>query len=105
MLLFILRRILLMIPTLLAITVVSFVIIEAPPGDFIDVYVERITAQQQAIDPSEVDALRARYGLGQPAYVRYFRWLGAIVPIGGVLFLVGWLLFALAQWGGEASRE
>ena len=33
------------------------------------------------------------------------RWLGAIVPIGGVLFLVGWLLFALAQWGGEASRE
>ena len=79
MLLFILRRILLMIPTLLAITVVSFVIIEAPPGDFIDVYVERITAQQQAIDPSEVDALRARYGLGQPAYMRYFRWLGAIV--------------------------
>ncbi len=79
MLLFILRRILIMIPTLLAITVVSFVIIEAPPGDFIDVYVDRITAQQQAIDPSEVAALRARYGLGQPGYVRYFRWLGAIL--------------------------
>ncbi|MCE7987172.1 MAG: ABC transporter permease [Caldilinea sp. CFX5] len=79
MLLFILRRILIMIPTLLAITVVSFVIIEAPPGDFIDVYVDRITAQQQTIDPSEVEALRARYGLGQPGYVRYFRWLGSIL--------------------------
>lgn len=81
MLLFILRRILLMIPTLLAITVISFVIIEAPPGDFIDVYVARITsgAQQRTIDPSEIAALRARYGLGQPGYVRYFRWLGAIL--------------------------
>jgi peptide/nickel transport system permease protein len=81
MLLFILRRILLMIPTLLAITVISFVIIEAPPGDFIDVYVARITSgsQQRTIDESEIAALRARYGLGQPGYVRYLRWLGAIL--------------------------
>ncbi|MEZ4866626.1 MAG: ABC transporter permease [Caldilineaceae bacterium] len=79
MLLFIARRILLMIPTLFAVTVISFIIIEAPPGDFIDAYVDRITAQQQAIDPSEIEALRARYGLGQPGYVRYFRWLNAIL--------------------------
>ncbi len=79
MLLFIARRILLMIPTLLAITVISFIIIEAPPGDFIDSYVARITAQQQAIDPSEIEALRQRYGLGQPGYVRYLNWMSAIV--------------------------
>ena len=79
MLLFIARRILLMIPTLLAITVISFIIIEAPPGDFIDAYVSRITAQQQAIDPSEIEALRQRYGLGQPGYVRYLNWMRAIL--------------------------
>ncbi len=79
MLLFILRRILLMIPTLFAITIISFIIIEAPPGDFMDAYVARITAQQQTIDSSEVEALRARYGLGQPGYVRYLRWMGSIL--------------------------
>ncbi|MEZ4732870.1 MAG: ABC transporter permease [Caldilineaceae bacterium] len=79
MLAFVARRILFMIPTLFAITVISFIIIEAPPGDFMDAYVDRITAQQQAIDPSEIEALRLRYGLGQPGYVRYFRWLGSIL--------------------------
>jgi peptide/nickel transport system permease protein len=79
MLAFIARRILLMAPTLLAITIIAFIIIEAPPGDFMDAYVDRITAQQQAIDPSEIEALRLRYGLGQPGYVRYFRWMSSIL--------------------------
>ncbi len=79
MLLFIFRRILFMIPTLFAITIISFIIIEAPPGDFMDAYVARITAQQQTIDQTEVDALRDRYGLGQPSYVRYLRWMGSIL--------------------------
>lgn len=73
---FILRRVLLMIPTLMAISVIAFMIIEAPPGDFMDSYVTRLVQQQQAIDPSEIEALRARYGLDDPGYVRYFRWLG-----------------------------
>lgn len=79
MLLFIARRILLMIPTLFVITVISFAIIEAPPGDFVDSYVNRLLSQQESVDPAEIDALRARYGLGQPWYVRYFRWLGSIM--------------------------
>ena len=72
---FILRRILLMIPTLLAVAVIAFMIIEAPPGDYMDAYVTRLIQAQQAIDPSEIVALRARYGLDDPGYVRYFRWL------------------------------
>ena len=75
MLIFIVRRILLMIPTLLAVSVIAYAIIEAPPGDYMDAYVDRLVQQQQAIDPSEVAALRVRYGLDDPAYVRYFRWL------------------------------
>jgi peptide/nickel transport system permease protein len=75
MLLFIFRRILLMIPTLIVISMISFAIIEAPPGDYMDTYVERLISQQQAVDPTQIEALRLRYGLDQPTYVRYIRWV------------------------------
>ena len=79
MLVFIARRLLLMIPTLFVVSVISYAIIEAPPGDYMDAYVDRLIQQQMAVDPSEIAALRARYGLDSPAYVRYFRWLGNIL--------------------------
>lgn len=76
---FIVRRILLMIPTLFVVSIISFTIIEAPPGDFMDAYVDRLIQQQAAVDPAQIEALRLRYGLDQPTYVRYFRWLGNIL--------------------------
>ncbi len=76
---FILRRILLMVPTLLVVSVISFVIIEAPPGDFMDSYVNALLQEQEAVDPAEIESLRKRYGLDAPTYVRYFRWLGNIM--------------------------
>jgi peptide/nickel transport system permease protein len=79
MLMFIFRRILLMIPTLLLVTVVSFAIIEAPPGDFLDSYINQQLSSQQNVDPAEIAALRARYGLDDPWYVRYFRWMQSIL--------------------------
>lgn len=79
MLVFIARRILLMIPTLFVVSIISFAIIEAPPGDFMDAYVDQLIQQQEAVDPAQIASLRARYGLDQPTYVRYFRWLGNIL--------------------------
>jgi len=68
-----------MIPTLLVVTIVSFVIIEAPPGDFMDTYVENLIRQQQAVDPSEIASLRARYGLDDPWAMRYVKWLRRVL--------------------------
>jgi peptide/nickel transport system permease protein len=79
MLLFIGRRVLLMIPTLIVISLISFAIIEAPPGDFSDSYVNALMNRQQNVDPADVAALRARYGLDQPWYVRYVRWMQQIL--------------------------
>ena len=76
---FILRRVLLMAPTLLVVSVISFAIIEAPPGDFMDSYVNALLQEQEAVDPAEIESLRKRYGLDSPTYVRYFRWLGNIM--------------------------
>jgi peptide/nickel transport system permease protein len=79
MLLFILRRVLLMIPTLFVVSIISFAIIEAPPGDYMDAYVNQLIQQQQAVDPAEIAALRSRYGLDSPTYVRYLRWMNNIL--------------------------
>lgn len=79
MLRFILRRFLWMIPTLIAISIISFVIIQAPPGDFLSVYVSRLEAQGEDIDRSTIEGLRVRYGIGQPIYIQYFKWMRGVL--------------------------
>jgi peptide/nickel transport system permease protein len=79
MLLYIARRLLYMAITLIVVSVVTFVIIQLPPGDFISRYVGEMAALGEVLDESEIDALRARYGLGQPMYVQYVRWVSNVV--------------------------
>jgi len=75
----ILQRLLLMIPTLLLISVISFVIIQLPPGDFAESMVSNMMAMGDLVDESQVAELRARYGLDLPMHQRYFKWLGGVV--------------------------
>ena len=74
MLQFILKRFLLMIPTLFVITLVTFVVIQLPPGDFMHFYVASL-AVDESLDQEVMDALRQRYGLDQPVYVQYLKWM------------------------------
>ena len=79
MLAYILRRVLLMIPTLLIISIISFAVIQLPPGDYLSSYVATLRAQGDIVDEQELAALQARYGLGQPIYVQYFKWITGIL--------------------------
>jgi peptide/nickel transport system permease protein len=79
MLTYITRRVLYMVITLFVVSIVTFVIIQLPPGDFISSYVGELAALGEVLDESEIDALRARYGLGQPIYVQYLRWVTNIL--------------------------
>jgi peptide/nickel transport system permease protein len=72
-------RILMMIPTLFVISIVSFIVIQLPPGDFLTSYVAGISARGETIDEAEIQALRNAYGLGQPMYVQYFKWMSGVV--------------------------
>lgn len=72
---YIIRRMILMIPTLVAISIISFVIIQLPPGDFVSSYVAELISMGEIIDSGQIEALRARYGLDQPIYVQYFKWM------------------------------
>jgi peptide/nickel transport system permease protein len=82
MLAYTLRRLLLMIPTLFAISVISFVIIQLPPGDFLDSMLAQMEAEGGGMDEQQVAAIRARYGLDQPIWAQYFNWIGGILTRG-----------------------
>jgi peptide/nickel transport system permease protein len=79
MLRYIARRLLLTIPTIIAISIVSFAIIQLPPGDFLTSLVANKEAQGEIIDDAFVESLRERYGLGQPFYIQYWKWISGIV--------------------------
>ncbi|MEZ4837462.1 MAG: ABC transporter permease, partial [Caldilineaceae bacterium] len=76
---FILRRILLAIPTLVMVSIVSYAIIELPPGDYLTSYIAQLEQQGSRVSQSELAALQQRYGLDQPVYIRYWKWISRFV--------------------------
>jgi peptide/nickel transport system permease protein len=82
MLRFLLRRIVSLIITLFAVSLVAFVIIQLPAGDFLTSYMANLSADGQQINQEAVDALRERYALDQPIYVQYGRWMTNILTKG-----------------------
>ncbi len=79
MLWFIARRVLLMIPTLLAISMIVFIVIELPPGDYLTSYVMNLQTSGNRIDEQSLDNLRIMFGLDRPVYVRYAKWISRFV--------------------------
>lgn len=79
MLSLILHRLTWMIPTLLVISLVSFVIIQLPPGDYLTSYLAALEEGGEQVNHEQAEALRARYHLDQPVLVRYLHWLWGVV--------------------------
>jgi peptide/nickel transport system permease protein len=76
---YIIRRILDMIPTLFLISIVSFIIIQLPPGDYLTSLVATMASTGETVDRAALVALEQRYGLGQPVYVQYWKWISGIL--------------------------
>lgn len=76
---YIIQRLLLVIPTVIVISIISFIVIQLPPGDFLSSYIATLEAGGQVVDEAQVAALRMQYGLGEPVYVQYFKWVGGII--------------------------
>jgi len=76
---FIFRRVLYMIPTLFAISIVSFIIIQLPPGDFLTTLVAQLSSQGESVNQESLDALRRQYGLGEPIWIQYLIWMRNIL--------------------------
>jgi peptide/nickel transport system permease protein len=78
MLSFVLRRVLYMVPTVFLISVVAFLIIALPPGDYLTTLITQMRSQGMNVDQGQLAALEARYGFGEPIYVQYAKWITAI---------------------------
>jgi peptide/nickel transport system permease protein len=79
MLNYIIGRLLRMIPQVFLISILAFIIIQLPPGDFLTEQINRLRATGATVDEAQVQMLSNLYGLDQPMYVQYFRWIGRIV--------------------------
>ena len=75
MIAYIVKRILGMIPTLIIISIITFVIIQLPPGDFVTSVQAEIASSGGGMDATAVEAMRVRYGLDQPILVQYWKWV------------------------------
>jgi peptide/nickel transport system permease protein len=75
MLKYVIRRVMVMVPTLLAISAIVFIIIKLPPGDYLSTMMEELRAQGEGANMAQIEFLRQQYGLDQPAIVQYFTWL------------------------------
>jgi peptide/nickel transport system permease protein len=72
---YIIRRLLLGLVTIWLISVLSFAIIQLPPGDFVDAYIAELAASGSPVSAEEAAGLRELYGLDRPIYVQYAKWV------------------------------
>ncbi len=80
---YLLRRLLFAILTIWIVTIISFVVIQLPPGDYVTTVISEMLGQGMDEIPPELEAaLRAQYGLDQPMYVQYFKWIRNIITRG-----------------------
>lgn len=85
-----LKRILLMVPTMFGISVISFFIIQLPPGDYLTSLLASMADSGQTVDPAEIARMRATYGLDDPMAVQYLKWISGIVLHGDFGYSFEW---------------
>jgi peptide/nickel transport system permease protein len=89
MLNYIIRRVLAMIPTLFIVSVLTFIIIDLPPGDFMTQLAANMGASGSGMDEATAENLRRQYGLDQPLLTRYFTWVSGF-PRGDFGYSLEW---------------
>jgi peptide/nickel transport system permease protein len=72
---YVLQRLVLLPLLLFLFSVVVFAIVQAPPGDFLTAYTATLASSGTSINAEHLDALRREYGLDQPMYVQYLKWI------------------------------
>ena len=86
---YIIKRLIILPFMLVIFSIFAFVIIQAPPGDFVTTYIADLAASGSSVDQAQVNALRERYGLDQPMYMQYVKWMSRIVT-GDLGFSLDW---------------
>lgn len=106
---YVIKRVIYMIPTLFAISLLSFLIIQLPPGDFVSAMAAKMSELGESMDSTQLESLKQRYGLDEPVIVQYWTWISGILlrgdfgqsfewnqPVSGLLWERLGLTFVLA---------
>jgi peptide/nickel transport system permease protein len=76
---FVLRRLIYGLLTLLIISIASFVMVEAPPGNALTAEIQRLRAQGGEVSQDQIQALEVRYGVNDPIYEKYWQWSSGFI--------------------------
>ena len=79
---YLIQRVIYISLTLVAVSIVSFVLIQLPPGDYLDSYIMQLEQSQTEVSEAEIEALQRHYGLDRPVFVQFFVWVKNIVAHG-----------------------
>lgn len=90
MLRYVIKRLIYMVPTLFGMSIIAFMIIQLPPGDFVTSLVARMTDSGQTFDPAQLAAIRETYGLNDSVWVQYWKWISAIIFRGDFGYSFEW---------------
>jgi len=90
MLLFIFKRLLWMVPSLICVSFLAFVLIQLPPGDYVTTYIATLAASNEVVDQNTAADLRSRFGLDQPMIVQYWKWISGIILRGDFALSFEW---------------
>ncbi len=74
MLTYIARRFATMMVTIVFVSVMGFIIINLPPGSYLDYYIEQLEEQGTTTADSQIESLKRRYGLDEPPTMQYLKW-------------------------------
>lgn len=76
---YIVKRLALMLVSVIVTSFISFVIIELPPGDYLSLYIKQLELRGEKVDEARIETLKVQYGYGQPFMVRYGKWITGIL--------------------------
>lgn len=79
MLAYLIRRVFYGLIAIWAVSVLAFVIIQLPPGDYVTTYIATLSEQGGGLGAGEAANLREYYGLDQPMHVQYLKWIGQVL--------------------------
>lgn len=90
MLNYVIKRLIYMIPTLFGMSIIAFMIIQLPPGDYLSSLLATMADSGQNIDPAQVEALRRSYGFDDPIWLQYWKWISGILLRGDFGYSFEW---------------
>jgi peptide/nickel transport system permease protein len=87
---YVIKRLIYMIPTLIGMSIIAFLIIQLPPGDYVTSMIASMSDSGQNADPAQIEALRRAYGFDDPVWMQYLKWIGGILFRGDFGYSFQW---------------